>query len=161
MFTSSTATTSRRSTTKRRPPLFAGGAVLLAVGLTAGSVVYQGGQGSHISRVAPPAVARRTAGGNLRQAATRGGVADLRQFQPADATAANALQPIPRGGYAEWLDAQRAATTGSSLQPIPRGGFAELPRDHPAIATAAASQPMGGYAEWLLWRSEAAQAAAQ
>ncbi|HZQ38261.1 MAG TPA: hypothetical protein VFD32_20195 [Dehalococcoidia bacterium] len=45
------------------------------------------------------------------------------------------------------------------MQPIPRGGVAEFLRDHPATGVATA-RPMGGYAERLRWQSEAGLPAA-
>lgn len=159
MFTSpSTASTTRNNT--RRLPLFAAGAVLLAAGATAGVAAQRHGGSVHHVHNAGSTPALQPAGGNVSQADSRGGVADSHQFQPVAAGAANALPAIPRGGYAEWLDGQRAAAAGSSMQPIPRGGYAEFLRNHPAAGATLAARPMGGYAEWLLWRSEAGQTAA-
>ena len=142
MFTSTTGTsgtTKPRHDTKARLPLFAAGAILLAAGATAGLAARLGGRGTHHGNLAQPAAAVRSTGGNLSQSATRGGGGDSRQFQSA-AGVANALPPIPRGGYGESLQARAAGgTTGNVLSP----------------------RPIGGYAEWLLWRSEAGQSAAQ
>ncbi len=148
-----------RAIATRRLPLFVACGALLAACVAAGVAAQRGMAGSHGAHAAQSADTLRPAGGNLSQAATRGGVAEALPYRPASVAPA-ALQAIPRGGYAEWLDGQQATAAGSSVQPIPHGGYADFLHDHPATAGAVASRPLGGVAEWLLWRSEAGAPAA-
>lgn len=167
MFTSTTTTTTARNTTKRRLPLFAAGAVLLAVGVVAGVAAHQAGQRAHVSRVARSAAAQRPGGGNLSQAATRGGVADAIQYGAVNAIPAggNLSQGAARGGVADTIQISAAANPVLRFGTLEGGSAADpaAPNQVMAAVTTATvtPRPMGGYAEWLLWRSEAGQPAAE
>ncbi|HEY7294393.1 MAG TPA: hypothetical protein VH916_05090 [Dehalococcoidia bacterium] len=101
----STATDQTQSVRNSRKLLLGvGTGALLAICAVAGIAAL------HTSRTRrSPSTARSvaplpdTAGGNLSQSATRGGMADSRQLQPVAREAADGLPQRPMGGYAEWL----------------------------------------------------------
>ncbi len=164
--TNTTGKTRGQGATKRHLLTVAAGGLLLASGTLAGAVWWTHA-GKPTLRATPNSPAVQSAGGNLSQAATRGGVSD--SFPNGSVSAVppggNLSQVDTRGGVADTMHLSVAANPVLRFGALEGGSSADpaAPSQFEPAATAAGTAlpglPMGGVAEWLLWRSEAGMSA--